>query len=267
MLKIAVFILISVVLILVYVRYLEYATTFVPERRFALTPDKLGLSYEDVILTTEDHVKIHGWYFKTEENAKTLLFTHGNAGNIGDRLEKIQTFIRMGLNVFIFDYRGYGQSQGRPSEKGIYVDAMAAYDFLIHEKNTSPKDIILFGASLGSVPALEIASRKDVACVILDSPFTRAIDMAKVIYPFIPNFLVRLKLDAVERIKKVSVPILIVHSEDDAIVPFYLGERLFEAASQPKTFLKLNGDHVSGHIHDFDRFVDGMKIFLKESGC
>ena len=157
---------------LLYVRFLEFSTAFAPNRTILQTPKKIGLFYEDVYLKTPDQVTLHGWMVKSTRNPSsktTLLFLHGNAGNVGDRLEKIDMFQNLGLHVFIFDYRGYGVSQGRPTEQGLYADAQTAFDYLRLRPEGGAEKIVVYGESLGGVPAVHLATQRLVAGLILDS--------------------------------------------------------------------------------------------------
>lgn len=249
-----------------YVRYLESVSIFYPSRRLAATPQDLGIPFEDVDIRTPDNVRLHGWLIKAPSAKSTLLFFHGNAGNIGDRLGKIDLFHRMGLNVLIIDYRGYGNSEGRPTEKGIYSDAAAAYDYLAGRGDLDGRKIIGYGASLGGAVAVDLAARRPVSCLIVDSGFSSAADMAGRIYPFVPPFLLGTKMDSIGKIKGIAVPKLFLHGTADRTVPLELGRKLYDAAPAPKEFIGLSGGHNDGHILDGDKFREGIKNFLKGQG-
>ena len=246
------------------VRYLENTSVFYPSRRLAATPRELGLPFEDVYIRTQDNVKVHGWLIKAPSAKSTLLFFHGNAGNIGDRLEKIDVFQRRGLKVLIIDYRGYGNSEGRPTEKGIYNDAAAAYDFLLGRGDLDGRKIIGYGASLGGAVAVDLAAKRAVSCLILDSTFSSAADMARRIYPFVPPFLIGTKMDSIGKIKGIAVPKLFLHGTEDRTIPFDSGKKLYDAAPAPKEFIEMSGDHNDGDIRDGDKFREGIKNFLKK---
>ncbi len=252
------------ILFILYVRYLESKTVFAPSKNIAAMPESVGLAFEDVDVTTSDGVKINGWFVPVSPSILgTLLFCHGNAGNIGDRLEKIRLFHEMGLNVFIFDYRGYGKSQGYPTEKGMYNDTLAAYDYLLSRKDVDSKNIIAYGASLGGAAAVDLATQRKLSHLIIDSSFTNAADMAKRIFPWIPSFVIRIKLDSLTKIKKVTIPKLFIHSVEDDLVPFELGKKLFDAAPQPKIFLQIYGTHNDAHIDNPEKFWKEIEGFLK----
>ncbi len=248
-----------------YVRYLEDSSIFYPNRTILLTPADKGLSYEEVFIPTPEGIKICGWFFPNPEAQSTLLFLHGNAGNIGDRLNKITAFLHMGVNVFIIDYRGYGKSEGVPSEEGIYQDAVAAYDYLINRGGESQKKIIAYGASLGGAVAIDLAAKRSLAALIVDSSFSSAADVSRVFYPFIPTFLLKTKMDSAGKIKNIFVPKLIIHSREDELIPIRLGKKLYEAAVAPKKFLEISGGHNADQAED-PVWREGIKEFLKENG-
>jgi len=247
-----------------YVRFFESRSIFFPDKNINSTPRDMGWEYEDVYFETADGLSLNGWLVKTDPSSSTVIFCHGNAGNISDRLDKIALFRNLGLNVFIFDYRGYGRSQGRPSEEGLYRDASAAYDYIKGRQDRPDQQVIVYGCSLGGVPAVDLAARQPVDALILDSTFSSAVDMAKVMLPLAPAFLIRSKMDSVSKIKKVRCPILFIHSEEDEIVPFALGQKLFRAAPQPKEFLVSTGDHNYGYLTFLTQYGNGLREFLKK---
>ncbi|MBI5415731.1 MAG: alpha/beta hydrolase [Candidatus Omnitrophica bacterium] len=247
------------------VRYLENKSIFYPVRAVAATPSDIGLPFEDVFIKTQDNVTINAWLVKSSTARGTLLFLHGNAGNIGDRLEKIRMFHQMGLHVFIIDYRGYGRSQGRPGEAGIYLDAMAAYDYLRGRPDIVPAGIIGYGASLGGAAIIDLAVKRELAALIVDSSFTSAADMARLVYPFIPSFLIKTKLDSVGKVRSVTVPKLFLHSREDELVPFALGEKLYQAAAGPKEFLETSGGHNTGFAGSQEEMQRGIIDFLRRN--
>lgn len=245
-----------------YFRYLERRSIYFPMRQIEYTPKEVGLSYEDIFFKTEDGVELNGWFIPAERARSTILFLHGNAGNISHRFEKIQIFHDLDLNVFIFDYRGYGKSRGSPSENGLYLDAKAAYDHLVSKEGIRKDEIILFGESLGGSVAVDLASKREVKAIIVESTFSSAKDIARRIYPFIPQFFITSDFDSVKKIKDVRIPKLIIHSVDDEIVPFDLGQKLFEIAPSPKTFLKLRGGHNTAFLDSEAEFKQGIRSFV-----
>ncbi len=256
------FIVLSSVLFFYYIRRLERKTLFVPSKHISFMPSAVGLQYEDIYFKTRDKLQLNGWFIPAEDAKATLLFIHGNAGNIGDRIDKFKYFHEMGMNVFIFDYRGYGKSLGRPTETGLYTDAEAAYDYLTVTKGIVPDKIVVYGASLGGAVAIDLVSKQKVAGLIVDSSFSCAADMAKILYPFVPSFLISVKLDSVSKIRNIAVPKLFIHSKDDDVVPYALGRKLYDAAMSPKFFVDIDGAHNSGYIVSEQRFIHEIKIFL-----
>lgn len=257
------------VLVFVYVRYMESVSLFHPSRRITVTPKEAGLAFEDIYFSTADHVRLNAWLVKRAtrpEEAATVLFCHGNAGNLSDRVAKLTDFRNAGLNVFILDYRGFGKSQGRTTEKGMYADVKAAYDYLQTRPDIAKNKIILYGASMGGAAAIDLASKEPVAALIVDSTFTSSIDMAKRIAPLVPSFMLAVKLDSVSKIKKISAPKLFIHSPDDETVPFWMGKKLFDLASEPKEFLQIIGSHSEGYALSEGIFLPGFENFLDKHG-
>ena len=261
------FLAVCAVLFVSYVRYLERKSLFYPAKKIMITPKEVHLDYEDVYFETQDHVRLNGWFIPAAQAKSTVLYLHGNAGNIGDRLAKIEIFHDIGVNVFIVSYRGFGNSEGSPTESGMYKDALAGYDYLLTHKDIDTRKIIGYGASLGGAAAVDLAGQRRLSCLIVDSTFTSAVDMARRIYPFIPSFLVKLKLDSIGKIKGVRIPKLFIHSLDDTTVPFALGKKLFDTADAPKEFLQLKGSHNDSHLECRQEFVDGIKGFLKKNNA
>lgn len=263
--KILTYLVIGAVALVAYVRFIEATTIFLPTKFITANPRDIGLSYEDVHFAAEDNVRLHGWFIPAPGAGSTILFLHGNAGNLGDRLEKIEMFHRIGLNVFIVDYRGYGLSDGRPSERGIYRDAAAAYDYLIARKDLGNPRIVAYGVSLGGTAAVDLAQNRPVDALILEATFTSAADMARKIVPVIPPFFLSVRFDNITKIKAVKAPKLFIHSETDEIVPFAYGKRLYDAAEIPKAFIKIAGTHNEGFRTSQDFYVDGIKDFLMKN--
>ncbi len=236
-----------------------------PGRALEATPRALGLDYEDVRFETGDGVSLHGWYVRAPESRGTLLFFHGNAGNVSHRLDSIAIFVELALDVFIIDYRGYGQSEGKPGEEGTYRDADAAWRHLVDERGVDPERIVIFGRSLGAAVAAHLGARTRAAALIVESSFTSAEDMAARLYPFMPvRLLTRLRYPVADYVAQNRNPILVVHGRQDEIIPFEMGQALYRTASAPKAFLELTGDHNSGFLISRDRYVDGLDAFLAE---
>jgi fermentation-respiration switch protein FrsA (DUF1100 family) len=225
-------------------------------------PETIGLSFKEVNFKAADNIELNGWFIPCEGAEDSIIFCHGNGGNISHRLEKIAILHIMGLNVFIFDYRGYGRSKGSPSEKGLYKDAEAAYGYLISRDNISAENIILYGESIGGAVAIDLARRRKIKALITEETFSSVKDMTRIIYPFLPYFALRSRFDSVSKIKGINVPKLIIHSIDDEIVPFHLGEKLFESASSPKEFLKIRGSHNTAFLDSKELFISGITSFV-----
>ncbi|VAX36549.1 hypothetical protein MNBD_UNCLBAC01-88 [hydrothermal vent metagenome] len=259
-----IFLLIFIIIMLILcVRHLERTSIFFPSREIIATPMDVGIFFEDVLIQTEDGLGLHGWFVKAKAPQGTLLFMHGNAGNISGRLEKIKLFYEMGLNVLIFDYRGFGKSEGSATEAGMYIDATAAYDYLKGRTDIEQDKIIAYGASLGGVAVINVASKRTFSHLIIDSSFTNAVDMAKHVFPIIPSFLVKTRLDSLTKIKHIDAPKLFFHSREDQTVPFDLGWKLFEAAKGPKEFVEIIGSHMGGHVYSREEFVREITQFLE----
>ncbi|MDD5011750.1 MAG: alpha/beta hydrolase, partial [Phycisphaerae bacterium] len=209
--------------------------TFQPTRELLYNPGDIGLEYEKVQLKTPDNVILSAWYIPAKNAEFTILFCHGNGGSMMHRLDTLNIFYEIGVNCLIFDYRGYGNSQGKPSEQGVYTDARTAYDWLINEKKISPENIILFGRSIGGSVAANLANNVKVKGVILESCFTSYADIGRKFYPYMPvKLLAKYRFNTFEYVKKLKCPILVIHSRSDEIIPFELGLRLYEqAANEP----------------------------------
>ena len=241
-------------------RYVYY-----PERVLSADPSHIGLPFENISFETKDRLRLSGWFIPKESARGVLLFCHGNAGNIGHRLESIQLFHRLGLDIFVFDYRGYGQSEGKPTEKGTYEDAEAAWRYLVEERQVDPDKIVVFGRSLGGAIASWLASRHTPGALILESTFTSLPDIATTLYPYFPvRLMLRFKYDTAEYLTEVNCPTLIIHSRNDEIMPFIHGQRLFEIAPEPKRFLELTGTHNEGFITSGAQYEEGLNTFIHQ---
>ena len=218
---------------------------FFPQKELVGTPAHWGIDFEDVVFPTSDGVKLHGWFVKGNSES-TWIWFHGNAGNISHRLEQLMLLhSHLGVNILLFDYRGYGQSEGKPSEKGTYRDARGALDYLLSRQDVDPRKIVYFGKSLGAAVAVDLARQHEPHGLVLESTFTSVRDMAKRQYPFLPIFmLVRTKYDSLSKIGGISSPLLIVHGDRDELAPISQGRRLYEAAKDPKSFYEVPG---AGH--------------------
>ena len=247
--------------VLLYV--MQPSLIYYPVKEITVTPDQAGMKYEAVMFQTEDGLTLTGWYIPVENARGVLLFFHGNAGNISHRLESLRIFYQLGLSTFIFDYRGYGHSQGKPKEKGIYRDAEAAWRYLVQKRGISPREIVVFGRSLGGSVAAWLAQTQTPRALIIESVFTSARDLAADLYPYMPTrFITRVKYDTQGYLSRVTCPVLIVHSRHDEIIPFAHGQKLFQAAKEPKSFLEIRGGHNDGFFVSGSDYVQGLHGFL-----
>lgn len=235
----------------------------VPGRALAATPASQGLHHDDVAVTTADGVRLHGWWVPVQGARLTIAHFHGNAGNIGDRLELLGLLHALGANVLLFDYRGYGRSDGAPGEAGLYQDAEAVWAYLTGTLGLPPAAIVLHGQSMGAAPAAWLAARRAPRALVVESAFTSVPDMAAKVYPWLPGrYLSRLQLDTRAAIARAPCPVLVIHSRGDEIVPYAMGEALFAAAPQPKTLLTLDGTHNDGFWVSRDAYLRGWHDFL-----
>ena len=233
-------------------------------RDIVATPDDAGLDYEPVEIATADGETLRGWFVPVSAATGTVLFFHGNAGNISHRMEYLSMFHRLGYNTFIFDYRGYGNSSGIPSEQGTYLDAQAAWQYLSENRNIPSGRIIVFGESLGGAIAAWLTAREKPGVLVLASVFTSIPDMAAKLYPFLPvRLLSRFEYDTRKSLERVSSPVLIAHSPDDEIVPFTQGQALYEAVPGPKQFLELQGGHNDGFVFMRKEWADALDDFIR----
>ena len=237
----------------------------IPSRQVEVSPDEVGLPYEPVKLVTNDNVQLDGWFIPASQARGAVLFFHGNAGNISHRLDTLLLLNKMKLSTLIFDYRGYGRSQGKPSEQGTYQDAEAAWQYLTQERGVLPQQIILFGRSLGAAVAAHLATIHTPGALIIESCFTSVPDIAADLYPFLPaRLLSRVDYNAKEKLENVACPVLIVHSPNDEIIPYKHGRALYAAAKEPKRFLELRGGHNDGFLITGKAYRDALESFLSE---
>jgi pimeloyl-ACP methyl ester carboxylesterase len=232
--------------------------TFFPDR--AVGPPPPGVV--ERWIATGDGPRLHAWYVGPQGSAPTLLWSHGNAGNIASRRDLMLALSRRGLGVLAYDYRGYGKSTGSPSESGLYVDAAAAFDDEV-AAGRDPRDIVCFGESLGATVSIDLAIRRPCGAVVVVSAFTRLADVARRHYGPL-GALAGNRFDALGRISRLSAPLLVAHGDQDEIVPFELGQRLFEAAPGPRRFLRLAG---AGHNDalGYPGLLDAVAAFAREA--
>ncbi len=239
---------------------------YFPTREYAVTPMDVGLEFEDLTLETSDGVAIAAWYVPHAAAKGSVIFCHGNAGNISDRLESLKLLHRAGLNVLIFDYRGYGRSEGRPTETGTYQDAESAWTYLVQVKKQSPDQIVLFGRSLGGAVAIELAGRHTPAALVVESTFTSLLDIGRIHYPFLPvRWLLTYRYDSLSKVPGIGCPKLFIHGREDELIPLANGRALFAAAARPKEFLETPGGHNTGGFTYSPAYTAKLAGFLNRA--
>lgn len=251
---------------------LERYVIFTPNRAIEATPQSEGLAFEDVWFSTSDGVRLHGWLVPAPGADFTLLWFHGNMGNIGHCLNNLKYLHRsLRANLFIFDYRGYGRSEGRIgdlSEEATYRDADGAVACLRRRQDVSRTTLVYFGQSLGAAVAVDLARRQPAAGLVLETPFTCIRDMARVIAPYWPfPSLLQTKYDSLRKIQEVRVPLLILHGDRDEWVPYEQGRRLFDAANEPKTLYTIPGAHHNDtYVVGGEPYFEAWAGFLRTLG-
>ncbi|MEN8126264.1 MAG: alpha/beta hydrolase [Planctomycetota bacterium] len=254
----AVYVGMGVLLFLMQSRMLYY-----PSRDYDGTPADYGLKYEALTLAAPDGVTLAAWFVPAEGAERTMLFCHGNGGNISHRLDTLKMFNELGINCLIVDYRGYGQSTGKPTEIGTKIDMLAGFQWLIEEKRTRPEQIILFGRSLGGSVAATIAKDIQPAALVLESTFTSFNDVGSHYYPWLPvRMFSRFDYNTLEAVRQVRCPVLVIHSPDDEIIPYKFGQQIFAAASEPKQFADLQGTHNEGFYDSGDLYKQIWRDWL-----
>lgn len=254
-------------LIYLLLRWFEYRQVFQPTRRFDASPEILGRPWENVELVAADGVRLHGWFFPADPTSTNrhlaLLHCHGNGGNISHRLPAADQWLQAGLNVLLLDYRGYGQSAGRPSEAGTYLDAQAACQWLV-QRGFSHDRVIALGESLGGGVVTELARREPLGGLVLQSTFTSLTDAGAELFPWLPvRLLSRIRYPSRERLAGLSLPVLVLHSRQDTLIPFHHGERLFAAAREPKLLGEIAGDHNDAFDADRGEYLRAVRAFLE----
>jgi hypothetical protein len=247
-------------------RWFEHSQVYHPTRVMDASGAELGRPFEDVYFKTEDGVRLNAWFFPAATNSArsslVVLLCHGNGGNISHRLEMTEALLATGVNVLAFDYRGYGRSEGYPSEEGTYRDGRAAYEWL-QKRGFEGRHILLFGESLGGGVAAELAARLNCAGLILQSTFTCIADIGADLFPWLPvRWLAHIKYDTLSKLPRIKAPILVMHSREDRLIRFEHSQKNFAAASEPKLFCELVGDHNNPLANrqqftaDFERFLN-----------
>ena len=255
-----------------FYRWLVPALIFQPTKELVATPASIGLEYEEVSLQTPDGETITGWHIpaapKVAEPGEevTVLFFHGKAGNMSHKMDNIAFFHKLGLSVFIVDYRGFGKSSGKPTVSGTIQDARTAWRWLTEQRRVPTSDIIVLGHSLGGAVVSALATEITPRAFILESTFTSLHDMAKKLYRWAPIIVILDDYDPIKNLKNLQIPLLMVHSPDDEYVRFSMGRKIFDSYSGPKTFLLIRGSHDAGWLSTLEVYEKGMREFMEKIG-
>lgn len=246
----------------ILIRLLQHWIIFPATREIYRTPADFGWEYEELLLDVGNE-RTHGWFIPLENARGVILFSHGNAGNIADRLESIELLRRLGFSVMAYDYGGYGRSTGRVSEERCYADIRAVWRELTETRGVPPERIVLFGRSLGGAVTADLAREVQPAAVVLESTFLSVPDMAREIFPFLPaRWIVSIRFANKDKVADIHAPLLIVHSPDDRVIPYRHGKELFARSRAPKRFLEIRGDHNEGFALSMDAYLQGWEDFL-----
>ena len=242
---------------------------FFPTKEITNTPDDLGMHFEEVYFPAADGTQLHGWFIPGRGD-DTLVWFHGNAANISNRVYNIMLLYQhVGANVFIFDYRGYGRSEGKPSEKGMYSDGEGVLEYLRSREDIDHDRLVLFGRSLGGCIVAELAMAHRVKAVILESSFTSVDAMARYNRPaiafFIPSrLLIKSRFDSIKKMPLIHSPVMVVHGDKDVTVPIHMGRELFNAANEPKRFYEIKGaTHDDTHIVGSEAYFKALRDFIE----
>jgi uncharacterized protein len=234
-----------------------------PGRAVTATPAALGLAYEELGIVAADGERLHGWWIPAPRARFTVLHFHGNAGNIGHRLEHVQLLHGLGLNMLLFDYRGYGRSSGTASEAGLYRDAEAVWEHAVATRGVPAASVVLHGQSMGGAVAAWLAARREPAALVVESAFTSVPELAGQLYPWLPGrWMTHLKLDTRAAVARARCPVLVIHSREDEIIPFAHGEALYAAATGRKALLALGGSHNDGFWLGREAYAASWRDFL-----
>jgi uncharacterized protein len=245
----------------------EHANVYRPSRGAESAITDLRADGEDLFLKSSDGVKLHAWFLPANEDASrkefVLLFCHGNGGNLTSRPGYYRALLESGVNLLAFDYRGYGLSEGESSEEGTYLDAFAAYDWL-RERGFPGNRILVWGESLGGGIASKVASEREVAALVLQNTFTSTPDVGAEWFKFLPvHMLATIHYDTRARLPGIHCPVVIMHSQDDKIIPFHHSEKNLAAANEPKAFVEQEGGHNDGLVAAPEKYRDGLRTALR----
>ena len=248
-------------ILLVFIYFYQRSLLYHPNEN-NYSGDNLTVKVEKVKVQTSDNLKLNGWFHKKNlSDYKTIIYFHGNAGTLDNRIHKLNHFKDIDVNFLIIAWRGFSGNEGKPTEDGLYIDGKSAVNWVL-EQGIKEENIVLYGESLGTGITLEIAQNKNFAGVILETPFTSMVDAAKNFYPYIPvNLLLKDRYENEKKVRSINIPIMIMHGEKDTIVPFSMGKKSFEIANEPKYSYFTNYDN---HMMEYDEnLVLALKSFLR----
>ena len=255
-------IIIAYIVVIIFVYFYQRNLLYHPSEN-NYQNDTIQFNYEEIFIKVNDEIKLKSWIINKDlKNFKTLVFFHGNAGDLSNRIYKLNELDKLNINILLISWRGFSGNEGYPTEKNLYEDAEAAIKWL-NKKKVSNSQIILYGESLGTGVAVEIASKNNFNSIILESPFTSIENSAKIYYPYLPvSFLLKDRYDSISKIKKINSPILIMHGRKDDIVPFFMGKKLFEKANSPKDSYFTD---IDDHMMEFNsQLLNKIKDFIKK---
>ena len=255
-------IIIAYIVVIIFVYFYQRNLLYHPSEN-NYQNDTIQFNYEEIFIKVNDEIKLKSWIINKDlKNFKTLVFFHGNAGDLSNRIYKLNELDKLDINILLISWRGFSGNEGYPTEKNLYEDAEAAIKWL-NKKKVSNSQIILYGESLGTGVAVEIASKNNFNSIILESPFTSIENSAKIYYPYLPvKFLLKDRYDSISKIKKINSPILIMHGRKDDIVPFFMGKKLFEKANSPKDSYFTD---IDDHMMEFNsQLLNKIKDFIKK---
>ena len=260
--------LVNIIIVFLIIYSMILLLTYIFQRNLLYHPnennysgDKILVNIKEVKFRTKDNIEILSWYHtKNIKNLKTILFLHGNAGTLDNRIHKINHFKDLNVNFLLISWRGFSDNKGKPTEEGLYEDAKSSVEWL-HSQGIKEENIIIYGESLGTAVAVEISQKKNFAGVILESPFTSMVEAGKEKYPFLPvRLLLKDKYESDKKIKNIKVPILIMHGKVDKIVPFYMGQKMYELSNEPKYSYFTEYDN---HMMEFnEKLLNQLKLFI-----
>jgi hypothetical protein len=257
--------------VVAYLRFNERSFIFQPAERHVEAPDPaFALHEQRVSYPSSDGVTLAAWIVPaagTPASNMWLLICHGNLGNVGyaQRPEFYSLMRDIGVNLLAFDYRGFGDSTGAPDEQGLYADATASYEYLTRTRHVPPDHVVIFGHSLGSGVAIELASRVPAAALVVEGAYTSVVERGQELYPFLPVSLIATqRFPSIDRIPSVAMPKLFLHSPEDTVIPYRYGRRLFEAAREPKRFVDVKGGHENAYSVDRAVYYGAIAQLLRE---